>query len=197
MCSDMIRTELEHHRRSTDTQKLPALITVVAFFWTGLAVSIVQQPIHADPLQAIAGPAQSRLSAVRLDGNYFSRDGHRFIPVGANWIPASVAMQWPTQWNPKAIEADFARMRELGFNTIRLDFLWAWIEPRPGDTILRRFATSISWSPSHIAITFTSIRVCSSAARWAKLIGIYPIAKAGIRILIRTCSVSRPTMWQN
>jgi endo-1,4-beta-mannosidase len=133
MRSDMIRTELEHHRQSTDTQKLPALITVVAFFWAGLAVSIVQQPIHADPLQAIAGPAQSRLSAVRLDGNYFSHDGHRFIPVGANWIPASTAMQWPTQWNPKAIEADFARMRELGFNTIRLDFLWAWIEPRPGD----------------------------------------------------------------
>ena len=42
-------------------------------------------------------------------------------------------MQWPTQWDPKAIEADFARMHELGFNTIRLDFVWAWIEPRPGD----------------------------------------------------------------
>ncbi|MFZ0734692.1 MAG: beta-galactosidase [Candidatus Sulfotelmatobacter sp.] len=42
-------------------------------------------------------------------------------------------MQWPTQWDPKSIEADFARMHELGFNTIRLDFVWAWIEPRPGD----------------------------------------------------------------
>ena len=42
-------------------------------------------------------------------------------------------MQWPTQWDPKAIEADFVRMHELGFNTIRLDFVWAWIEPRPGD----------------------------------------------------------------
>ena len=42
-------------------------------------------------------------------------------------------MQWPTQWDPKAIEADFARMHELGFNAIRLDFVWAWIEPRPGD----------------------------------------------------------------
>jgi endo-1,4-beta-mannosidase len=71
--------------------------------------------------------------AVHLEGNYFSRDGHRFIPVGANWVPAKAAMQWPTQWDPKAIEADFARMHELGFNTIRLDFVWAWIEPRPGD----------------------------------------------------------------
>ena len=73
------------------------------------------------------------LPAVHLDGNYFSREGHRFIPVGANWVPAKAAMQWPTQWDPKAIEADFARMHELGFNTIRLDFVWAWIEPRPGD----------------------------------------------------------------
>ena len=76
---------------------------------------------------------QSRLPAVHLDGNYFSRDGHRFIPVGANWVPAKAAMQWPTQWDPKAIEADFARMHALGFNAIRLDFVWAWIEPRPGD----------------------------------------------------------------
>jgi endo-1,4-beta-mannosidase len=77
--------------------------------------------------------ADTHLPAVRLEGNYFSRDGHRFIPVGANWVPAKAAMQWPTQWDPKAIEADFARMHELGFNTIRLDFVWAWIEPRPGD----------------------------------------------------------------
>ena len=76
---------------------------------------------------------ESRLPAVHLDGNYFSEGGHRFIPVGANWVPAKAAMQWPTQWDPKAIEADFARMHELGFNTIRLDFVWAWIEPRPGD----------------------------------------------------------------
>ena len=75
----------------------------------------------------------TRLPAVSLDGNYFSRDGRRFIPVGANWVPAKAAMQWPTQWDPKAIEADFARMHDLGFNTIRLDFVWAWIEPRPGD----------------------------------------------------------------
>jgi endo-1,4-beta-mannosidase len=77
--------------------------------------------------------ASENLGAVHLDGNYFSRNGHRFIPVGANWVPARTAMQWPTQWDPQAIEADFRRMHELGFNTIRLDFVWAWIEPRPGD----------------------------------------------------------------
>ena len=73
------------------------------------------------------------LPAVRLDGNYFSREGQRFIPMGANWIPAKAAMEWPYEWDPKAIEADFGRMRELGFNTIRLDLVWAWFEPRPDD----------------------------------------------------------------
>jgi len=85
------------------------------------------------PVEAQAQAAVAKLPSVRLDGNYFSRDGRRFIPVGANWVPAKAAMQWPTQWDPKAIEADFVRMHELGFNTIRLDFVWAWIEPRPGD----------------------------------------------------------------
>jgi hypothetical protein len=74
-----------------------------------------------------------RLPPVRLDGNYFTREGHRFIPVGANWVPAQAAMEWPYEWDPKSVEADFARMHDLGFNTIRLDMVWAWFEPRPGD----------------------------------------------------------------
>jgi endo-1,4-beta-mannosidase len=101
------------------------------------ACAAAQKAGPSDAQQTAASPphsaAESRLPAVHLEGNYFSRDGHRFIAVGANWVPARAAMQWPTQWDPKAIEADFARMHELGFNTIRLDFVWAWIEPRPGD----------------------------------------------------------------
>jgi endo-1,4-beta-mannosidase len=73
------------------------------------------------------------LPAVLLDGNYFSRAGRRFIPVGANWVPAATAMEWPYEWDPNSIEKDFARMHELGFNTIRLDLVWAWFEPRPND----------------------------------------------------------------
>jgi endo-1,4-beta-mannosidase len=72
------------------------------------------------------------LDPVRLDGNYFRRGGHRFIPVGANWVPAEAAMEWPYQWDPASIETDFAQMHDLGFNTVRLDLVWAWFEPRPG-----------------------------------------------------------------
>jgi endo-1,4-beta-mannosidase len=92
----------------------------------------------SQPKTEMQPPAQQesqagQLPAVRLDGNYFAREGRRFIPVGANWVPAQAAMEWPYEWDPKAIEADFARMHELGFNTIRLDLVWAWFEPRPGD----------------------------------------------------------------
>jgi hypothetical protein len=67
----------------------------------------------------------AKLPRVRLDGNYFSREGHRFIPVGAHWVPAKAGMQWPVQWDPKDIEADFAKMHELGYSIVRFDAMWA------------------------------------------------------------------------
>jgi hypothetical protein len=87
----------------------------------------------------LAAPAE-RLSAAQLDGDYFSRDGHRFVVVGAHWVPAKAAMQWPLQWDPQDIEADFAQMARMGFNTVRLDLMWAWFEPRPGDYNPEAFA---------------------------------------------------------
>jgi hypothetical protein len=77
--------------------------------------------------------ATGKLPAARIDGNYFSADGRRFLAVGAHWVPAKAAMQWPVQWDPKDIEADFAKMHELGYNITRFDMMWAWFEPRPGD----------------------------------------------------------------
>ena len=102
------------------------------------AVGASRRPALPDGAQkqtANNAPAaeSSRLPAVHLDGNYFVRDGKRFLPVGAHWVPAKVAMHWPLEWDPKEIEADFAKMHELGYNLVRLDMLWAWFEPRPGD----------------------------------------------------------------
>ncbi len=72
------------------------------------------------------------LSPVTIAGNYFSRAGRQFMPIGAHWIPAKAGLQWPLQWDEAEIEADFAKMREMGFNTMRFDLFWAWFEPRPG-----------------------------------------------------------------
>jgi len=122
--------DMANRRRWLLTRLMSPLLIVLA--GVGISTGGNNRPSKtASP--ASSDTSSSPLAAVHLDGNYFTHDGHRFIPVGANWVPARTAMQWPTQWDTKAIEADFARMHELGFNTIRLDFVWAWIEPRPGD----------------------------------------------------------------
>ena len=83
--------------------------------------------------------SETRLPAVHLDGSYFSVDGKRFLPVGAHWVPAKAAMQWNVDWDPKDIEADFAKMHELGYTIVRFDIMWPWFEPRPGDYNLTAF----------------------------------------------------------
>ena len=87
---------------------------------------------QASPTATTTATAR-KLPPVHLDGQYFTRDGKRFLPVGAHWVPAKAAMQWPVQWDPKDIEADFAKMHELGYSIVRFDMMWAWFEPRPGD----------------------------------------------------------------
>jgi endo-1,4-beta-mannosidase len=73
------------------------------------------------------------LSPVSITGDYFFRANKRFIPIGAHWVPAKTGLQWPLQWDEADLEADFAKMQSLGFNTMRFDLFWAWFEPRPGD----------------------------------------------------------------
>jgi endo-1,4-beta-mannosidase len=79
------------------------------------------------------------LSPVIITGNYFSTHDNRFIPVGAHWVPAKTGLQWPLQWDEAELEADFIKMRDLGFNTMRFDLFWAWFEPRPGNYNLEAF----------------------------------------------------------
>ncbi len=80
------------------------------------------------------------LLPVSLEGTYFSTEKGRFLPVGAHWVPAKAALQWPIEWNEAEVEADFAKMRDLGFNAVRFDLFWAWFEPRPGDYNPEAFA---------------------------------------------------------
>jgi len=114
-------------------------ITVLAFGQLALAANVTETSSGVDP-QAQARNSEnselsnvSRLPKVHIDGSYFVRDGKRFFPMGAHWVPAKAAMQWPVLWDPKDIEADFAKMHELGYSLVRFDMLWAWFEPRPGD----------------------------------------------------------------
>jgi len=55
------------------------------------------------------------LSPVSITDNYFARENRRFIPIGAHWVPAKTGLQWPLQWDETDIEADFAKMLDLGY----------------------------------------------------------------------------------
>jgi len=80
------------------------------------------------------------LTPVTLAGNYFANANGRFIPVGVNWVPARAAMQTPFEWEEAAIQADFARMKQMNINFLRFDLVWQWVEPRPGQYNPKAFA---------------------------------------------------------
>jgi beta-galactosidase GanA len=82
------------------------------------------------------------LKKATLQDHYFTREGRAFLPTGAHWVPAKAALDWPIQWDPTEIEADFAKMRDLRFNTMRFDLFWAWFEPRPGSYNPEAFSSS-------------------------------------------------------
>ena len=73
------------------------------------------------------------LLPVTIQGNYFCKGSLAFIPIGAHWVPAKTGLRWPLEWSLEELEADFAKMAYLGFNTVRFDLFWAWFEPRAGD----------------------------------------------------------------
>jgi hypothetical protein len=81
-----------------------------------------------------------KLPPAKISGSYFTNRKGRFIPVGAHWVPAQAALEWTQRWDVASIEADFAKMADLGFNTVRFDLFWAWFEPRPGDFNPEAFA---------------------------------------------------------
>lgn len=112
---------------------------VLAAIWGTPLGASADQNSQANMLSASKSAEQNssaptrRLPAVHLVDGYFTREGKRFLPVGAHWVPAKAAMQWPLKWDPQDIEADFAKMKDLGYTVTRFDVLWAWFEPRPGD----------------------------------------------------------------
>ncbi|MEU2874893.1 beta-galactosidase trimerization domain-containing protein [Streptomyces sp. NPDC007070] len=60
------------------------------------------------------------------------RDGQPFFSVGFNYHPSHTGCAYWREWDPQRLAADFARMAELGFNTVRFFVFWADVEPSPG-----------------------------------------------------------------
>ncbi|EIP99862.1 endo-beta-mannanase [Opitutaceae bacterium TAV1] len=75
------------------------------------------------------------MSLIKLDADSYLTDGHgaRFIPVGANYWPASCGVEMWQAWPENEIFADLDLMVSLGFNTVRFFVRWPDFEPRPGE----------------------------------------------------------------
>ncbi len=71
------------------------------------------------------------MSTVRRGRHFLERDGRAILPVGAHHVPVE-GPDWPWRVGPEAFDAAFAQMAEAGMDTVRIDLLWAAVEPEPG-----------------------------------------------------------------
>ncbi|MGE5226323.1 MAG: glycoside hydrolase 5 family protein [Planctomycetaceae bacterium] len=70
-------------------------------------------------------------ATVTAGPHYLRRDGHSILPVGAHYVPVE-GPDWPWRVGADAFDAAFASMAAAGMDTVRIDLLWAAVEPEPG-----------------------------------------------------------------
>lgn len=71
------------------------------------------------------------MSTVRRGRHFLERDGRAIVPVGAHHVPVE-GPDWPWRVGPEAFDAAFAGMAAAGLDTVRIDLLWAAVEPAAG-----------------------------------------------------------------
>jgi beta-galactosidase len=72
------------------------------------------------------------MKPLRMEGDYFSREGRRFLLVGTNYMPSKAFYRLWEDWNPKQIEIDFKKMKELNLEAVRVPLFWSSVEPEEG-----------------------------------------------------------------
>ena len=89
-------------------------------------------PLHRGPDD---GSRQGRrltgVGTVRRGRHFLERDGRAIFPVGAHYVPVE-GPDWPWRVGADAFDRAFAAMAAAGLDTVRIDLLWAAIEPEPG-----------------------------------------------------------------
>lgn len=71
------------------------------------------------------------MTTVGIGRHFLRRDGRSILPVGAHYVPVE-GPDWPWRTGPEAFDRAFAAMAAAGLDTVRIDLLWAAIEPAPG-----------------------------------------------------------------
>ncbi|MGZ4150663.1 MAG: cellulase family glycosylhydrolase, partial [Actinomycetota bacterium] len=70
-------------------------------------------------------------TTVTAGPHYLRRDGRSILPVGAHYVPVE-GPDWPWRVGAASFDAAFASMAAAGMDTVRIDLLWAAVEPEPG-----------------------------------------------------------------
>ncbi len=76
------------------------------------------------------GPPNRR-ATYQAGRHFLQLDGMAVVPVGAHYVPTS-GPDWPWRTGPTEFDRAFAEMAAAGLNTVRIDLLWAALEPEPG-----------------------------------------------------------------
>lgn len=85
------------------------------------------------------------------DGELF-RDGSPWRAVGVNYHPSAAGCRIWVDWDPAAIDTDFAAMAAHGLNTVRVFVFWRDVEPEPGrhdPAVLERVRALIATADRH------------------------------------------------
>lgn len=93
------------------------------------------------------GPAAPR----RRRTHYLTAAGRPILPVGAHYVPAE-GPDWPWRVGPEAFDRAFAAMASTGLDAVRIDLLWAAIEPEPSrydEEHLRRLDAVVAAARRH------------------------------------------------
>jgi beta-galactosidase len=65
------------------------------------------------------------------DSHYLSVSGRPLLPVGAHFVPVQ-GPDWPWRVAPESFDQAFQAMAAIGMNAVRIDVLWAAVEPEQG-----------------------------------------------------------------
>jgi hypothetical protein len=63
--------------------------------------------------------------------HYLRAGGRSILPVGAHFVPVE-GPDWPWRVDASTFDRAFRAMADAGMTTVRIDLLWAAIEPEPG-----------------------------------------------------------------
>jgi endo-1,4-beta-mannosidase len=73
----------------------------------------------------------SKHATYQAGRHFLQLNGKAVVPVGAHYVPTS-GPDWPWRTGPDEFDRAFADMAAAGLNTVRIDLIWAALEPEVG-----------------------------------------------------------------